>query len=46
VPGQSYSNPELAVFYGNKFSEKLDRLSIKGVTGQQNAPKRSRARFF
>lgn len=46
VPGQSYSNPELAVFYGNKFSQKLDALQIKGTTGQQNAPKRSRARFF
>lgn len=46
IPGQSYSSPELGTFYAQKFSEKLDRLSTKGVTGQQNAPKRSRARFF
>lgn len=46
IPGQSYSNPDLGQFYAAKFSEKLDRLSAKGVTGQQNAPKRSRARFF
>ena len=46
IPGQSYSNPDLGTFYAAKFSDKLDRLSIKGVTGQQNAPKRTRARFF
>jgi hypothetical protein len=46
IPGQSYSSPELGTFYAQKFSEKLDRLSTKGTTGQQNAPKRSRARFF
>lgn len=46
IPGQSYTSPELGQFYAGKFSDKLDRLSIKGTTGQQNAPKRSRARFF
>lgn len=46
IPGQSYTSPELGQFYAQKFSEKLDRLSTKGTTGQQNAPKRSRARFF
>jgi hypothetical protein len=46
VPGQPYSNPELASFYMGRFSDKLDRLSIKGSVGQQNAPKRSHARFF
>ena len=46
VPGQSYSNPDLAVFYAQKFSDKLDKLQLKGSTGQQNAPKRSRGRFF
>jgi hypothetical protein len=46
VPGQSYSNPELATFYMARFSAKLDALANKGTTGQQNAPKRMRASFF
>lgn len=46
VPGQPYSNPELATYYSQKFTDKIDRLSNKGTTGQQNAPKRTRARFF
>lgn len=46
IPGQSYSNPELATYYSQKFTDKIDRLSNKGTTGQQNAPKRTRARFF
>lgn len=46
VPGQSYTNPELATYYAGKFTERIDRLSTKGTTGQQNAPKRTRARFF
>lgn len=46
VPGQSYSNPELASFYMARFSAKLDQLANKGTTGQQNAPKRTRATFF
>ena len=46
IPGQSYTSPDLGQFYAQKFTEKLDRLSTKGTTGQQNAPKRSRARFF
>jgi len=46
IPGQSYSNPELATYYSQKFTDKIDRLSNKGTTGQQNAPKRSRGRYF
>lgn len=46
IPGQAYSNPELGTYYAEKFTQKLDRLSTKGTTGQQSAPKRSRARFF
>lgn len=46
TPGQSYSNPDLGMFYANKFTEKLDRLSTKGTTGQQNAPKRTRSTYF
>jgi hypothetical protein len=46
VPGQSFSSPDLGQFYLDKFTTKIDRLSTKGTTGQQNAPKRSRARFY
>ena len=46
VPGQSYSSPDLAQFYAAKFSDKIDRLNTKSAKGQQNAPKRTRARFF
>ena len=46
MPGQSFSNPDLASFYLARFNEKLDRLSNKGTTGQQNAPKRTRASFY
>lgn len=46
VPGQSYTNPDLAMFYAQKFIEKLDRLNLKGSTGQQNARKRSKASFY
>ena len=46
IPGQSYSSPELGQFYAQKFSDKLDRLNLKGSTGQQNARKRTRASFY
>lgn len=46
VPGQSYSNPELATYYTTRFLGKLDALSLKGTKGQQNAPKRTRASYF
>jgi len=46
IPGQSYSNPDMAVFYANRFNAKLDSLVTKGSKGQQNAPKRSRASFY
>lgn len=46
IPGQSYSSPDLATYYKGLFEQKIDRLSTKGTTGQQNAPKRSKARFF
>ena len=46
IPGQSYSNPDLAQYYSAKFIDKIDRLNTKGVTGQQNAPKRTRPSFF
>jgi len=46
VPGQSYSNPELATYYTSRFMDKLDKLSLKATTGQQNARKRTKPSFY
>lgn len=46
VPGQSYSNPELAAYYTQRFLNKLDALSLEGTTGQQNARKRTKPSFY
>ena len=46
VPGQSYSNPELATYYTARFTDKLDQLSLKGTKGQQNARKRTTPSFY
>lgn len=46
VPGQSFSSPDLATYYAQKFTDKIDRLNGKSSTGQQNAPKRTRASFY
>jgi hypothetical protein len=46
VPGQQYTNPDMAVAYTARFGQKLDTLANKGIKGQQNAPKRTRASFF
>ena len=46
VPGQSYSNPELATYYTSRFMDKLDKLSLKGTTGQHNARKRTKPSFY
>lgn len=46
IPGQSYSNPDLAQYYSAKFIDKLDRLNTKGTSGQMNARTRTKASFF
>lgn len=46
IPGQSYSNPELATYYTQRFMTKLDGLSLKGAIGQQNARKRTKPSFY
>ncbi len=46
IPGQSFSNPDMAQYYKALFEQKIDRLSTKGTTGQQNAPKRTKPRYF
>lgn len=46
IPGQSYTNPDMAGFYTSRFNTKVDSLITKGTKGQQNAPKRTRGSFF
>lgn len=46
LPGQSYTNPDMAAFYMSRFNTKVDSLVTKGTNGQQNAVKRTRSRFF
>lgn len=46
IPGQSYTSPDMAQFYMQRFENKIGSLSAKGSKGQQNAPKRTRSRFF
>ena len=46
VPGQSYSNPDLATYYTARFTAKLDALATKGTKGQQAARKRTRPSYF
>ena len=46
VPGQSFSNPALAAEYLAKFNMRLDSLSLKGSTGQQNAKKRTKSSYY
>lgn len=46
MPNQSFTNAELGAVFAGSFQAKLDGLSNKGFTGQQRAPKRTRATFF
>jgi len=46
IPGQMFSNPDLAVYYGNRFERELSWLSSQYVRGQQRAPIRITPQFF
>ena len=46
IPGQSYTSPDLSTYYGGMFMQRIDRLSTKESRGQQNAPRRTRPRYF
>jgi hypothetical protein len=46
IPNQSFTNPELGAAFGSAFQAKLDKLSSKGLTGQQRAPARTKATVF
>lgn len=46
VPGQSWSNPDLAGYHSMKGGTALDTLAAKFRQGQQRAPLRTRPNFF
>jgi hypothetical protein len=46
IPNQSFTNPELGAAFAASFGRRLDELCNKGFTGQQRAPKRTKATFY
>lgn len=46
LPAQSYSDPQRAQFYAQRFDSRIDSLFKRTIQGQQRAPVRARARFF
>lgn len=46
IPNQSFSDPNMAIMFGQGFQGRLDSLSAKGFTGQQRAPMRTRGSFL
>ena len=46
MPNQSFTNPELGAAFAAMFERKLDGLFDKGFTGQQRAPKRTKASLY
>ncbi len=46
LPGQIFYDPAKAAIFQKEFQDHLDRLSGQGNSGQQRAPRRTKARFF
>lgn len=46
IDKQPFSNPNLAVYYADKFNSKLSELSSAGSKGQQRAPLRVKPHYF
>lgn len=46
MPNVEWSNPNLGAAHHNAFQATLDRIKITATKGQQDAPLRTRARFF
>lgn len=46
TPNQPFTDPNMAMFYGQTFQAKLDTLFNKSIKGQQRAPTRTRSSFF
>lgn len=46
IPNQSFSNPQMATYWQQRFDTKLDNLFAKGSSGEQRAPHRTKASYF
>lgn len=46
LPGQPFSNPQLAQVHVLNFEREIDRFSGMNIRGQQLAPMRTKAQFF
>jgi hypothetical protein len=46
VPGQPFSNPELAIMYERRFQQALDRHAANAVRGQMRSPLRTKSQLF
>lgn len=46
LPNQSYSNPQMGVFFQNRFDAVLDRHFAYNLRGQQRAAKRTKPSYF
>lgn len=46
LPRQTFSDPNMAVFFQGKFDQALGRKQKQGTAGQQRAPIRTKATFF
>lgn len=46
IPDKPAYNPDLAMFYSNRFRSEMDRLFNSNIKGQQKAPTRTRPNFF
>lgn len=46
LPGQSFTNPNLALYFQSQFDAELDRLFTRSTKGQQHAPLRSKSKWF
>lgn len=46
LPAQSFSNPQAAQFYAQRFDNRINELFNRTIQGQQRAPMRARSQFM
>ena len=46
IPGNSFTNPNIAAAYMQRFNAGIDTLSTRNIRGQQRAPVRTRPSWF
>ncbi len=46
IPGQPFTNPDLAMAFAQRFQADLDQFAARPISGQQRAPVRTKAQFF